>query len=95
MAELFTGIPVMGEIIAGTGGTDSQLCIFCGDHPAVSGPDYRRRGYEGRPAGKCGVGLLFFSRLNKNRKENLKIVGALYVLGVFWGVVIELLGIVF
>ena len=43
----------------------------------------------------AGVGLLILFRLNKNRKENLKIVGSLYVLGVFWGVVIELLGIVF
>ena len=43
----------------------------------------------------AGIGLLVLFRLNRDRKQNLSILAALYGLGVFWGVVIELLGIVF
>ena len=43
----------------------------------------------------AGVGLLVLFRLNRDRKQNLKIVGTLYTLGVFWGIIIELAGIVF
>ena len=43
----------------------------------------------------AGVGLLVLFRLNRDRKQNLKIVGTLYTLGVFWGIIIEFAGIVF
>ena len=43
----------------------------------------------------AGVGLLVLFRLNRDRKQNLKIVGTLYTLGVFWGIIIELAVIVF
>ena len=43
----------------------------------------------------AGVGLLILFRLNHDRAQNLKIIGTLYGLGVFWGIVIELSGIVF
>ena len=43
----------------------------------------------------AGVGLLILFRLNRDRVQNLKIVGVLYVLGVFWGIIIEFAGIVF
>ena len=43
----------------------------------------------------CGVGLLVLFRANKRPKENIKIVIASYVIGVFWGFVIEALGIKF
>ena len=42
-----------------------------------------------------GVGLLILFRLNRDRVQNLKIVGVLYGLGVFWGIIIEFAGIVF
>lgn len=41
----------------------------------------------------AGVGLLVLFRVNPDKKENLKIVGILYVIGVFMGCVIELLPI--
>ena len=43
----------------------------------------------------AGVGLLILFRLNRDRVQNLKIVGILYGLGVFWGIIIEFAGIVF
>ena len=55
-------------------------------------------GIHARPAGllvNAGVGLLVLYRLNRNWKQNAGIVAALYGFGVFWGVVIEMFGIVF
>lgn len=41
----------------------------------------------------CGVGLLVLFRTDHNAKECLKITGIMYMLGVFWGLLIEILGI--
>ena len=41
----------------------------------------------------AGVGLLILFRLKHNLKRNLQTAGLLYGLGVFWGIVIELSGI--
>ncbi len=43
----------------------------------------------------AGVGILVLFRTNKHHLENLKVVAALYVTGVFWGLIIELLHITF
>ena len=43
----------------------------------------------------AGVGLLVLFRLNRNWKQNAGIMAALYGFGVVWGVILELLGIVF
>ncbi len=42
-----------------------------------------------------GVGFLVLLRVNENRKENLRIFGLLYVLGVVGGALLELLGVGF
>ncbi|MDE6846061.1 MAG: arsenic efflux protein [Lachnospiraceae bacterium] len=42
-----------------------------------------------------GVGLLVLLRVNDNRRENLGIIGLLYVVGVAAGILIEMLGITF
>lgn len=42
-----------------------------------------------------GVGLLVLLRVNDNRRENLRLIGLLYVIGVAAGIVVELLGITF
>lgn len=39
----------------------------------------------------AGVGFLILFRLNRHWKDNLCIVGAMYAIGVFWGVLIELI----
>lgn len=41
----------------------------------------------------AGVGLLVLFRMNKNLKENLKITGLLYTLGVIVGIIFEIIGI--
>ena len=43
----------------------------------------------------AGVGLLVLFRTNAHQKENAAILTALFVLGVFWGSVIDLAGITF
>ena len=42
-----------------------------------------------------GVGLLVLLRVNDNRRENLRLIGLLYVIGVAAGITVELLGITF
>ena len=43
----------------------------------------------------AGIGVLVLFRLNRDAKQNAGIIGALYGIGVFWGIVLELLGVVF
>lgn len=40
-----------------------------------------------------GVGILILFRLHRNPKKNLKILGLLYLSGVFWGILIQLTGL--
>ena len=42
-----------------------------------------------------GVGLLVLLRVNDDRRENLRLIGLLYVIGVMAGIVVEMLGITF
>ena len=95
LAGFFTGAPVLGELIAALVGlipncassvVITQLYL---DHIIGAGA---------MMAGllvNAGVGLLILFRLNKDRVQNLKIIATLYGLGVFWGIIIELTGIVF
>ena len=43
----------------------------------------------------AGVGLLVLFRTNRHMRDNLSLMGILYLSGVFWGLVIELTGITF
>lgn len=95
LAGFFTGAPVLGELISALVGlipncassvVITQLYL---DHIIGAGA---------MMAGllvNAGVGLLILFRLNKDRVQNLKIIATLYGLGVFWGIIIELTGIVF
>lgn len=40
----------------------------------------------------AGVGILILCRVNKNMKENIKIIGLLYAIGVIAGIILELIG---
>lgn len=95
LAGLFSGFPVIGEMAAALVGlipncassvviTQLYLDEIIGAGAMMSGLLVN-----------AGIGLLVLFRLNRDRKQNLSILAALYGLGVFWGVVIELLGIVF
>lgn len=95
LANLFMSVPVVGEMIAALVGmipncassvviTELYLDGIIGAGAMMSGLLVN-----------AGIGILVLFRLNRDVKQNLGILGALYVLGVFWGVVIEVLGIVF
>ena len=43
----------------------------------------------------AGVGILVLLRVNDKSKENAKIIGLLYVIGVISGILLELSGITF
>ena len=43
----------------------------------------------------AGVGLLVLVRTNTHQKENAAVIGVLLGLGIFWGVLIDMLGITF
>lgn len=40
-----------------------------------------------------GIGLLILFRLHRNQKKNLQILGLLYLSGVFWGILIQITGL--
>ena len=95
LAGLFTGTPVVGELIAAVVGlipncassvviTQLYLDHIIGAGAMMSGLLVN-----------AGVGLLVLFRLNRDWKQNAGIMAALYGFGVVWGVIIELLGIVF
>ena len=93
LANLILNRPVLGPVLAGLVGlipncaasvTVTQLYI--------SGVISLGAMMSGLLVG-AGVGLLVLFRVNPDKKENLKIVGILYVIGVFMGCVIELLPI--
>lgn len=95
IASTFTAVPVVGELIAALIG----LIPNCASSVVITQLYLSNIiGAGAMMAGllvNAGVGMLVLFRLNRHAKQNLAILSALYLLGVFWGVVIELLGIVF
>lgn len=95
LASLFSSMPVVGELIAALVG----LIPNCASSVVIT--ELYLDGIIGAGAMmagllvNAGVGILVLLRLNRDIKQNAGIIGALYGLGVFWGVVIELLGITF
>ena len=95
LAGLFTGTPIVGELIAALVG----LIPNCASSVVITQLYLEHIiGAGAIMAGllvNAGVGLLILFRLNHDRKQNFRIIGLLYGLGVFWGIIIELTGIVF
>lgn len=95
LAGLFTGAPVVGELIAALVG----LIPNCASSVVITQLYLEHIiGAGAMMAGllvNAGVGLLILCRLNHDTVQNLKIIGTLYGLGVLWGIIIELSGIVF
>ena len=95
LAVVFQNIPVIGEMIAALVG----LIPNCASSVVIT--ELYLSGVIGAGAMmsgllvNAGVGLLVLYRLNRNWKQNAGIVAALYGFGVFWGVVVEMFGIVF
>ena len=95
MGTLLTGKPVLGVFLAGIIG----LIPNCAASVMIT--ELYLRGLLG--AGQmmagllvgAGVGLLVLFRTNRHMRDNLSLMGILYLSGVFWGLVIELTGITF
>ncbi|MBO7349064.1 MAG: arsenic efflux protein [Spirochaetales bacterium] len=95
LSRVLNSIPVVGELVAALVGLIpncassviiTQLYL---DGIITAGPMF---------AGllvNAGVGTLVLFRTNRNTKNSLAIIGLLYALGVMWGSLIELLGLVF
>lgn len=95
LAAVFSNIPVLGELVAALIG----LIPNCASSVVItelylSGVIHAGAMMAGLLV-NAGVGMLILFRLNRNWKENMAILFSLYGLGVFWGIVIELIGIVF
>lgn len=94
LSGLFSSIPVVGELIAAAIG----LIPNCASSVVIT--ELYLSGIISAGAMmagllvNAGVGLLVLFRLNRDTRQNIGIIGVLYALGVFWGVVIELSGIV-
>ena len=95
LAGLFTGAPIVGELIAALVG----LIPNCASSVVITQLYLEHIiGAGAMMAGllvNAGVGILILFRLNHDRKQNFRIIGLLYGLGVFCGIIIELTGIVF
>lgn len=91
LAQLILNRPVLGPVLSGIVG----LVPNCASSVVitqlyVSGAMSAGAMMSGLLVGS-GVGLLVLFRVNHNKKENLSILGLLYLIGVLSGIVIELL----
>ncbi|MGN0351698.1 MAG: putative manganese transporter [Roseburia sp.] len=95
LATVFSNVPIVGELASALIG----LIPNCASSVVITELYLEGVIHAGAMmAGllvNAGVGLLILFRLNRNWKENAAILITLYGLGVFWGIVIELTGIVF
>lgn len=95
LAGIFSAAPVVGEMIAALVG----LIPNCASSVVIT--QLYLDGIIGAGAMmsgllvNAGVGLMVLLRLNRDVKQNVGIISVLYGLGVFWGVIIEMLGFVF
>lgn len=93
IAGVLSGIPILGPIVAGIIGLIPNCAasviitqLYLENVISVATM------ISGLLVG-AGVGLLVLFKMNKGIKENLKIVGLLYGIGVISGILIELIGI--
>lgn len=95
MTAVFQNTPLMGEMIAALVG----LIPNCASSVVITQLYLQNMISAGALMSgllvNAGVGLLILFRLNRHWKKNLCIVGMLYVIGVFWGIAIEMTGILF
>lgn len=95
LAGIIVNVPILGQLLAGVVGlipncaasvviTQLYLSGVLGAGAMMSGLLV-----------SAGVGLLVLFHMNRSVKENIKIVGLLYIAGVFWGILIDLFNITF
>lgn len=95
LAGVFTNIPIVGQLVAALVG----LIPNCASSVVITelylGGIISAGAMMSGLLVNAGVGVLILFRLNRDAKQNAGIIATLYGLGVFWGVFIDLLGIVF
>ena len=91
LANLILNMPVVGPMIAGIVG----LIPNCASSVVLTQLYLEQVISLGSIIGgllvNSGIGILVLFRVNKNLKENLKILGLLYVIGVICGIIIDLI----
>ena len=95
LASLLTGAPIAGTVAIAVIG----LIPNCAASVAISemyleGLLTSGQLMSGLLVG-AGVGILVLVRTNNKTKENVKVIGTLLLLGIAWGVLIDILGITF
>lgn len=95
LSGMFLGVPVVGELVSALLG----LIPNCASSVVITelylGGIISSGAMMSGLLVNAGVGLLVLLRLNRNWKQNAGIIGVLYGVGVFWGIVIECTGIIF
>ncbi len=95
LASLFSNTPLLGQMAAALVGLipncAASVVITSLYVDGIIGAGMMMAGL----LANAGVGLLVLFRLNRNRTQNVEIIGLLYVLAVVWGLLISTLGIQF
>lgn len=95
LASLFSNTPLLGQMAAALVGLipncAASVVITSLYVDGIIGAGMMMAGL----LANAGVGLLVLFRLNRNRTQNVEIIGLLYVLAVVWGLIISTLGIQF
>lgn len=95
LAGIFSSVPVVGQLAAALVG----LIPNCASSVVITelylGGIISAGAMMSGLLVNAGVGVLILFRLNRDIKQNVGIIGTLYALGVFWGIFIDLFGIVF
>ena len=95
LASLMTGAPIAGNLVCGLIG----LIPNCAASVAIAqmyleGLLTAGQLMSGLLVG-AGVGILVLARTNHHPKENAAVIGTLWILGVAWGILIDLVGVTF
>lgn len=95
LAQVFSNVPVVGQMVASLVG----LIPNCASSVVITQLYVKGVISAGMMMSgllvNAGIGSLVLIRLNRNLKENVGIITAVYCFGVVWGILIDMLGIVF
>ncbi|MBQ8279771.1 MAG: arsenic efflux protein [Roseburia sp.] len=95
LANVFSNIPIVGQVVSALVG----LIPNCASSVVITQLYLKGVISAGMMmAGllvNAGIGVLVLIRLNRNIKQNVGIIATLYGFGVVWGILIDVLGIVF
>ena len=95
LSRVLSSIPVFGELVAALVGLipncASSVIITQLYLDGIIGPGPMFAGL----LVNAGVGTMVLFKTNRNAKNSLAVIGLLYAIGVIWGTLLELIGLVF